>query len=215
MSTLLVATLAWTTALAADAPRTAAELRAAVRTSLAAEALADDPNKRLRAVADLVRVYGEMRTNENLAYRDRVHLRAKIRSRLGRVAADLERQLGADRPEKTVRGSDRADDKADEQTTGDPGRRLLQLIENTLRPPAEYTPGGPGGVAGGGPGTAAVGGHAMAGAGGSGGGIHGGGFGNAKAEQAEALIELIRTTIRPESWDVNGGRGTIMYWPGS
>jgi hypothetical protein len=92
---------------------------------------------------------------------------------------------------------------------------LLQLIETALRPPADYTPGGPGGVAGGGPGAAVASGPTVGGAGGSGGGVHGGGFGNAKAEQAEALIELIRTTIRPDSWDVNGGRGTIMYWPGS
>lgn len=29
---------------------------------------------------------------------------------------------------------------------------------------------------------------------------------------ARELVELIRTTIAPETWDVNGGRGTIVYY---
>jgi hypothetical protein len=28
-----------------------------------------------------------------------------------------------------------------------------------------------------------------------------------------ALVDLIERTISPESWDVNGGPGTIMYYP--
>ncbi|MDW8078457.1 MAG: hypothetical protein RMJ16_06165 [Thermoguttaceae bacterium] len=30
---------------------------------------------------------------------------------------------------------------------------------------------------------------------------------------AEKLIELIETVVRPETWEVNGGRGRIFYWP--
>jgi hypothetical protein len=30
--------------------------------------------------------------------------------------------------------------------------------------------------------------------------------------EAEKLIEIITGAIRPESWDVNGGLGTIRYW---
>lgn len=29
---------------------------------------------------------------------------------------------------------------------------------------------------------------------------------------AEQLIEVIKTTISPDSWEDNGGNGTIMYW---
>src|SRR5207248_2849854 len=36
-----------------------------------------------------------------------------------------------------------------------------------------------------------------------------GGLGEA---EGEALVELIRTTIVPESWDVAGGPGTIVYY---
>ena len=33
------------------------------------------------------------------------------------------------------------------------------------------------------------------------------------ASNAQALIELIERTIDPDFWDVNGGPGTIMYYP--
>jgi len=31
-------------------------------------------------------------------------------------------------------------------------------------------------------------------------------------DHGQALIDLIQTVIRPETWDVHGGRGTIYYW---
>jgi hypothetical protein len=31
-------------------------------------------------------------------------------------------------------------------------------------------------------------------------------------DHGEELVELIQTVIRPETWDVNGGTGTIYYW---
>jgi hypothetical protein len=39
-----------------------------------------------------------------------------------------------------------------------------------------------------------------------------GAAGGAGQDDSDELIELIRRTIRPESWDVNGGPGTIMYY---
>lgn len=36
--------------------------------------------------------------------------------------------------------------------------------------------------------------------------------GPADTARARQLIELIQTTIAPESWDVNGGRGSIHYY---
>ena len=27
------------------------------------------------------------------------------------------------------------------------------------------------------------------------------------------ILRSVQTTIAPESWDVNGGRGSIQYWP--
>lgn len=32
------------------------------------------------------------------------------------------------------------------------------------------------------------------------------------AQEAEKLIDLIQEAVRPETWDVNGGQGTIRYW---
>lgn len=37
------------------------------------------------------------------------------------------------------------------------------------------------------------------------------GDGGRRAE-AQSLIDLIQATVRPESWDVHGGRGTIVYF---
>ena len=31
-------------------------------------------------------------------------------------------------------------------------------------------------------------------------------------DHGEQLVELIQTVIRPETWDINGGTGTIYYW---
>ncbi|MFN0056313.1 MAG: hypothetical protein ACKV0T_29560 [Planctomycetales bacterium] len=36
--------------------------------------------------------------------------------------------------------------------------------------------------------------------------------GGATVAEAAELIDLIQSTIAPESWDVNGGRGTIRYY---
>jgi hypothetical protein len=34
-----------------------------------------------------------------------------------------------------------------------------------------------------------------------------------EADQAQQLIELIQNTIAPDTWDVRGGPGTMMYFP--
>lgn len=40
-----------------------------------------------------------------------------------------------------------------------------------------------------------------------------GAAGGAARSDAQDLIDLIQTTIAPSSWDVNGGPGSIVYWP--
>lgn len=42
-------------------------------------------------------------------------------------------------------------------------------------------------------------------------GAWGGPFG--PPDRAAELIDLIQRVVRPESWEVNGGRGVIRYWP--
>lgn len=37
--------------------------------------------------------------------------------------------------------------------------------------------------------------------------------GGAVRDYGETLVELIQKTIAPEHWDVNGGPGSIVYWP--
>jgi hypothetical protein len=46
-------------------------------------------------------------------------------------------------------------------------------------------------------------------------GMGGAGFGGRPGQvpdHGQELVDLIQTVIRPESWDVNGGPGTIYYW---
>jgi hypothetical protein len=59
------------------------------------------------------------------------------------------------------------------------------------------------------------------GGGGSGGGLFGGGGGGetkekttTKTERAEALVALVRETIRPEIWRENGGTASVRYYNG-
>lgn len=37
--------------------------------------------------------------------------------------------------------------------------------------------------------------------------------GGGAQDDGQALVELIQATIAPQTWDVNGGQGTIRYWP--
>ena len=37
--------------------------------------------------------------------------------------------------------------------------------------------------------------------------------GGAAQDDGQALVDLIEATIAPQTWDVNGGQGTIRYWP--
>ncbi|MGA2034014.1 MAG: hypothetical protein ABSG68_17340 [Thermoguttaceae bacterium] len=48
---------------------------------------------------------------------------------------------------------------------------------------------------------------------GGGGGAQGfGGGNNANDDNGQQLVDLIQTTIAPQTWDVNGGPGSIFYW---
>lgn len=37
--------------------------------------------------------------------------------------------------------------------------------------------------------------------------------GGGAQDEGQSLVDLIEATIAPETWDVNGGPGTIKYWP--
>ena len=39
-----------------------------------------------------------------------------------------------------------------------------------------------------------------------------GGAGVGPGDAGQDLVDLIQTVIRPASWDVNGGNGSIYYW---
>ena len=53
---------------------------------------------------------------------------------------------------------------------------------------------------------------AQAAAGGGAAGLGPGGAGKPDDDYGPSLVELIETTIAPDTWDVNGGPGSIYYW---
>jgi hypothetical protein len=69
--------------------------------------------------------------------------------------------------------------------------QLLDLIQTTVAP-SSWQPYGPGSIS----------------VFGGGGGAAGGGRSGARR-----LVDVIQENVRPQTWDVNGGYGTIHVWP--
>ena len=170
------------------------QFRTHVHETLVREARAQTFGERADAVRSLVDLYDALGQNTQLSQRERIRLRAKLRSRLKRVDADLRRQI--DQPRESSANSSNPGTPAGGGAVNrhDP---LVELIETTIAPDSWRARGGRGVVMR--PGHAPGG--ALGGAG--------------HREGAKALIELIESTIAPDTWEVNGGRGVIRYWPGS
>ncbi len=184
---------------ATASPRKGYELRDAARTALRRWAGVGD-DQADQAAVELLGLYKELQQDDRLATSQRQELLTTVRSRLlklsdqiSRRAARQRRQAGQDSP-GTI------------QTPGQGPSHLAQM----------WGPG-PLGAFGGGLGGPGMGGFGMMGQGigrpGFGG--FGGQFGpqgNQMPDYGEALVDLIQKTISPQSWDVNGGPGSIYYW---
>ncbi len=117
-------------------------------------------------VPQLVAVYEQLRSDEELRATERAQLRRMVAKRLAEVGLELLRDLK--KAEADAASGSRA---AASRSSAAPAYRI------TDEAPQAGSPGGGPDLAG-----------------------------------ARELVELIRTTIAPETWDVNGGRGTIMYY---
>lgn len=178
--------------------RTGTELRDAVRSALRRWARPSDKAADL-AAREFLALYRELQADDRLALGQREQLRTKVRGRLLKLSEQISRRAAVQR--RLAR--DRRPESVD-AATGIPDV-LAQF--GAPRPGGFGWPGGFGGPGFGGPGFAGP---------GFGGGMPGGGPFGAGAgvndDYGQDLVELIQHTIAPNTWDVNGGLGTIYYW---
>jgi hypothetical protein len=163
------------------------EILADMRTSLRHEVAATDAGDWAATVVQLTEIYAEIMRDDRLPTSGTLQgYRVKLRSRLLKIQKQLERDMK--RAAKKTKSPADAADEAYHRLAGEQLAMLLSLSGDSLGGPATvYKYGGLG--------------------------VLGAGGGAARADYGTTLVELIRRTISPEFWDVNGGPGVIVYYP--
>jgi len=179
-------------------PRKGYDLRDAVRSALRRWAKPTDAQAD-EAARELLGLFNELRQDDQLASPQRQELIFTVRSRLLRLSDQITRRIAR---EKRLAGQDAPATLKPRQPGED---NLAQMWGGGM--------GAPGGFGGG------MGGQGFGGPGMMGGGMGGPGFGGGFGQQGfqvqdngQDLVDLIQKTISPQSWDVNGGPGSIYYW---
>jgi hypothetical protein len=187
--------------------RSAKELRQAVGGAMR-RANAAKPAERPAAVQTLVDLFNELGRDRQLSALERQRLGAEVRSRLVRFAAQFRHEVTRDGQKNASRSSGGV---AIAEAGGGPAveglDELVDLIEKTIRPDDWVLAQRVGGAGAGGQGAAAG-----AAAGQAGAGAFGGGLEQQTQANGEALAQLIQDTIAPDTWDIRGGPGTIIYY---
>jgi len=188
MSSLLIATLLLAAAPEADsdAIKKPHEMRNAISAALVAEATAKTPSSRVVAVRELSQLYREVLRDTLLAQDERLRLKAKLWARLTKIKKEIERKQAYAR--RNARSSRVKSDAA--QLEDNANDQIAALISSQFAL-AGRAIGGP---------TAVV---------GQASGAYGG---MSRQDYGEELVELIQSTIAPDTWDVNGGPGSIRYF---
>ena len=136
------------------------------------------------AVRDLVALYESLEKAKGIDQEERTELRGLVRNRLLRVSQRISKRL-----EKTGK-------KSAAVLAADAVAQSSGSAADAAAPSSGSAPqAGPGNSAGGQP-------TASGGRGGQ----------QGPADYGLELVELIQHTIAPQSWDVNGGNGTIIYF---
>jgi hypothetical protein len=190
-----------------SAERSAKEVRQAVADGLR-RANAAKGADRIAAVRSLVDLFNELGRDRQLSAPERQRLGADVRSRLVRFATQFQHELTRTAQHGSVGATVAAIGEAGGGPAADGLDDLVNLIQKTIRPDDWVLAQRVGGAGAGGQG---IGGGAAAGQAGAGGGF-GGGIEQQTQTNGEALVDLIQNTIAPDSWDVRGGPGTIIYY---
>jgi hypothetical protein len=151
--------------------------------ALRSEARAATSAARAAAVRKMCAVYRELATDSRLEGSDALRsYKAKLWSRMTRIQRELEQRVARQSGSATGRASS----EAESLTRRDVAAGLTADLSYS-----QHTLGGPGDVLE------------------HNGGAYGGGAVN---DHAQELIDLIQRTISPNSWDVNGGLGSMFYY---
>jgi hypothetical protein len=181
------------------AERSGKELRQAVVEALR-RANAKRPDY-VATVTELVDLFKELGKDRQLAAEERQRLGVDVRSRLVRFAAQFQHEIA------------RAAQRTGESKAGASGgpasdelNNLVDLIQKTVGPQDWVLAQRIGMPAGGGQAGAGL-------AGQAGGGANSGSALDQQAQaNGQALVDLIQDTIAPDSWDIRGGPGSIVYY---
>ena len=168
------------------------EIERDVSASLRSEARAATPAARLAAVQQMCQVYRELAADPRLEASDVLQgYKAKLWSRLTRIQRELEQRVA--RQASAASGRAASGRAASPRATNDTAFLAMREASGPAasQSDAQYRPGGPGQVS------------ADRGAALGGGAVN---------DHAQQLIELIQRTIRPNSWDVHGGQGSMFYF---
>lgn len=174
-----------------DQPRRLTEMNNDLRSAIRAEATAKNGAQRGNAIRQMATLYQEFSQDERLAISPELQ-RYKVRlwNRLIKIKKDLQREIAyARKNQKRAAIHDKAKSVLDE-----PADQITSQASNSLTAQltlVSYSLGGPGQFI-------ATRNAALA--------------GGAGRDDGRALVELIERTISPNSWAVNGGPGTIIYY---
>ena len=180
------------------ADRSAKELRQAV-----ADALRRTNAKRpdcASTVGELVNLFKDLGKDQQLTSQERQRLGVEVRSRLLRFAAQFQHEIGHAAQRADSHGG--AAVGASVEDLND----LADLIQKTVGPQDWVLAQRIGVPAGAGQAGAGLGGQAP------GGSNAGSALDQQAAANGQALVELIQDTIAPDSWDIRGGPGSIVYF---
>ena len=168
-------------------PRTHEQWVSEVADALRNQAQAAD-DEQPRAFVRLVSLYQQVVKDDELHHTDRNRLRQKLRKRLIRIGGELPADLRHRQNRiEVVRSRAKIDDRPDKLEMIKEDEAILAQWHDVLgQVGGGFAPGGAGGAGG------------PAGA----------------FDHGEELVELIQRVITPDTWDVNGGPSSIVYFRG-
>jgi hypothetical protein len=171
-------------------PRTARQLRDAVREALRDSARARQPDYE-EVAPRLLDLFRELDSSAELPRAEKRSLRASLRTRLLQIEDVLARRLLRAEGEAKSKRNSQASGQSSKSETLEPGNSNRPAA---VAPPTVVTLAQRGAPTGGQPGGTNAGGQS---------GVNSRGW---------DLVALIRNTVAPETWDVNGGNGSIFFY---
>ncbi len=172
----------------AEVARKPHETRNAIRDTMRREAQTKDPAERERAIRELAKLLTEVRRDTQLTQDEQKRLHALLWSRLTRIKNELKAKM-----KREARAARRAGGPAgdDDVILAAPENQQLAAVVSQQFSLASQLTGGPGAVV-------VRSGEAFG--------------GGSSPDHGEVLVELIESTIAPDTWESAGGHGSIYYF---